>query len=194
MDRRAIDGAKLVNACRASGPGTLRRCSRRTVRRVAATAAGLALLSACGPKAGNSGPELTVEDGKILTAVTADVETVFASTRHVLVQERIFLRRYEPESGFAETDFIDLASYRDFDRELWDNTERLVKLRFYASAADSTTVLVCEPLYNPYEVVTDESDSSRLRLVPFGHPGFDIAAALTRRIAAHAQGQAVTRP
>lgn len=157
-------------------------------------AASLALLAACGPKAGEAGPQLEVQDGRIVVAVQAPSDTVFESITLVLVQERIALRRFEPENGLAESGFIDLARYRDFDRELWDDTERLVKLRFLASSSDSTTTFVCEPLYNPYEVVTDEADFTRLRLVPLGHPGFDIAVALTRRIAAHAEGRAVTRP
>ncbi len=129
-----------------------------------------------------------------MVVVSASSDTVLASISRVLMQEGIALRRYEPESGLAESAFIDLARYPGFDPEIWDNTERFIKLRFYASPMDSTTLLVSEPLYNPYEVFTFESDYTRLRPVPPGHPGFDIATAFTRRIAAHAEGRAVTAP
>lgn len=165
-------------------------------RRIAGFAL-LALLtvSACGTKADQTANDLQIYDGMIVVVVNAYRDTVMESTSRVLMQERIDLRRYEPESGIAESGFIDLAKYPAFfDSEIWDNTERLVKLRFFAARRDSTTVFQCEPLYNPYEVITDELDSARLRRVPLGHPGFDIAAALTRRIAAHAEGRAVASP
>ncbi len=154
----------------------------------------LTLAAACGFKPGGSG-DIEVQDGRIVALVTAPLDTVFTSTSQVLAQERIALRRYEPDNGVAETGFIDIAAYPAFfDRELWDDTERLVKLRFLASARVTTTVLICEPYYNPYEVITDEADFTQLRLVPQGHPGFDVAAALTRRIVAHAEKRAVTAP
>ncbi len=155
----------------------------------------LVVVSACGTKAGQTGNDLQIHDGIIIVEVNAYRDTVMQSTSRVLMQERIDLRRYEPESGIAESGFIDLAKYPAFfDSKIWDNTERLVKLRFLAARGDSITVLQCEPLYNPYEVITDELDNARLRRVPLGHPGFDIAAALTRRIAAHAEGRAVASP
>lgn len=154
----------------------------------------LVVFGACGPRGGGSGIELGTRNGKIYVLVHALPDTVMVSTSHVLAQERIALRRYEPESGYAESGFLDIARYSSFDPEIWDDTERLIKLRFYASVRDSTTLFECEPLYNPYEVVTEEIDNARLRQVPAGHPGFDVAAALTRRIAAHAEGKAVTAP
>lgn len=154
----------------------------------------LALITGCGFRPGSAG-DIDVQGGRLVAEVKAPLDTVFTSTSQILAQERIALRRYEPENGVAETGFIDIAAYPAFfDRELWDDTERLIKLRFLASSKDSTTVLVCEPYYNPYEVITDEADFTQLRLVPQGHPGFDVAAALTRRIAAHAEKRAVTAP
>ena len=138
--------------------------------------------------------EVEVRDGRIILMVGARSDTVLASASHVLMQERIALRRYEPEEGLAESGFIDIGQYRDFDSEIWDESDRLIKLRFYATVKNSKTFLVCEPLYNPYEIVTHESDYTRLRLVPPGHPGFNVAVALTRRIAAYAEGRAVTAP
>lgn len=175
-----------------------RRCDFQHIallREAAIAAPLLTVLAACGPKAGQSGHQLTVRDGKIVVVVEALPDTVLTSISHVLAQERIALRRYEPEDGFAESGFIDLAAYPSFfDRNLWDDTERTIKLRFHASGQDSTTVFVCEPLYNPYEVITHETDYTLLRPVPPGHPGFEIAAALTRRIAAYAEGRAVAAP
>lgn len=151
------------------------------------------LLAACGARGTQN--ELAVQGDGIVVLVEAMLDTVMASTSHVLAQERIALRRYEPETGYAESGFVDLARYPAFfDPELWDATERLVKLRFYAERQDSSTLFRCEPLYNPYEVITDEIDRARLIPVPQGHPGFEIATALTRRIAAHAEGRAVAAP
>lgn len=180
--------------CRAVAPGPKRYL--RSDSRVAACAAITVLvLSACGPKAGNSANDVQVVNGLLVVQVNAYRDTVMESISRVLVQERIDLRRYEPENGIAESGFIDIAKYPAFfDPEIWDNRERLVKLRFFASRSDSTTLFQCEPLYNPHEVITDELDTARLRLVPQGHPGFAIAAALTRRIAAYAEGRAVASP
>ncbi|UCF18527.1 MAG: hypothetical protein JSU87_11320 [Gemmatimonadota bacterium] len=156
------------------------------------TALGFAL--ACGPK-GDSGNGLTISDGRIFAEVRAPRDTVFASASRIMAQERIALRRYEPRNNIAETGFIDLAAYPNFfDQTLWDDTERMIKLRLHTDVQDSITVLMCEPYYNPYEVVTHETDFTRLRLVPPGHPGFAVAMALTRRIAAHAEGRAVAAP
>lgn len=155
----------------------------------------LLTLNGCGPKTGEIGNDLQIQDGVIVVLVNAYRDTVMESTSRVLVQERIDLRRYEPETGIAESGFIDLARYPAFfDSEIWDARQRLVKLRFFATSRDSTTVFECEPLYNPHEIVTDELDSARLRRVPQGHPGFAIAAAITRRIAAHAERRAVASP
>ncbi len=160
---------------------------------LALAAAGLAL--ACGPKAGESGQGLTVSDGRIFVLVEAPKDTLFTSLSQVMAQERIALRRYDPDNDVAETGFIDLAAYPNFfDQTLWDDTERMIKLRLQTEVQDSGTVLMCEPYYNPYEVITHETDFTRLRLVPPGHPGFEVAMALTRRIAAHAEGRAVTAP
>lgn len=157
-------------------------------------AAALALLAACGPKAAQPGDRLFISGSRIIAMIAAPRDTVFDSASQVFVQERIQLRRFQVEDGLIETDFIDLARYPSFDPEIWDATERLVKLMFDASGGDSTTVLICEPLYNPYEVFTGETEYARLSPVPPGHPGFDIAAALTRRIAAHAERRVVTAP
>ncbi len=155
-------------------------------------AAGLAL--ACGPKSGE-GNGVTVSDGRIFAEVKALRDTVFTSASRIMAQEGIALRRYEPQNNIAETGFIDLAAYPNFfDQTLWDDTERMIKLRLYTEVQDSVTILMCEPYYNPYEVVTQEIDFTRLRLVPPGHPGFSVAMALTRRIAAHAEGRAVAWP
>lgn len=153
------------------------------------------LFGACSARGGGTQNEVAVQEGGIVVLVGARLDTVMQSASHVLAQERIALRRYEPDAGFAESGFIDLARYPAFfDRELWDATERLVKLRFYAEGQDSSTFFRCEPLYNPFEVVTDEIDRARLIPVPQGHPGFEIATALTRRIAAHAEGRVVASP
>ena len=154
---------------------------------------GLLLLGACGPKAGEPGA-IDVQDGKIVVVIAGSRESVFEAASHVFVQEGIDLRIYLPESGLMETSFIDLARYPIFDPEIWDATERLVKLRFRAADAGEKTTFVCEPLYNPYEVFTGETEYGRLRLVPPGHPGFEIAALLTRRIAALTEGRAVSLP
>ena len=180
--------------CPTKAPGS-RRSSPHDVRVAALALIALLVVGACGPKAGQSVNDVQIVNGLLVIEVNAYRDTVMQSTSRVLMQERIDLRRYEPESGLAESGFIDLAMYPAFfDREIWDDTERLVKLRFYAFRKDSTTVFQCEPLYNPHEVVTDELDNARLRLVPISHPGFAIAAALTRRIAAHAEGRAVASP
>jgi hypothetical protein len=154
----------------------------------------LALTAACAPKGDDTLSDLMYDNGRVMVLVRAQLDTVMEATSRVLAQERIALRRYDPETGEAESGFIDIAAYRDYDPELWDDTERMVKLRFHAAPQDTTTLLVCEPLYNPYEIITHETDYSRLRPVPIGHPGFDVAASLTRRIAAYAEGKAVTRP
>ncbi len=148
---------------------------------------------ACGPKAGEPG-QIEVRNGKIVIVIAGSRDSVFAAASRVLVQERIDLRVYLPEQGQLETGFIDLAQYPGFDPEIWDATERLVKLRYTATDLQESTVFICEPLYNPSEVFTGETDYSRLRLVPPGHPGFQIAASLTRRIAAMVEGRAVTSP
>lgn len=147
----------------------------------------------CGPKAGEPG-QIEVRGGKIVIVIEGSKDSVFAAASHVLVQERIDLRVYLPEQGELETGFIDLAQYPTFDPEIWDATERMVKLRYSAAVMEGSIVFICEPLYNPSEVFTGETDYSRLRLVPPGHPGFQVAASLTRRIAAMVEGRAVTSP
>jgi hypothetical protein len=175
-----------------SHSGTTNLC-KRPLAGLTVVLAALAL--ACGPKAGESGNGLTVSDGRIFVLVEAPKDTLFTSLSQVMAQERVALRRYDPDNDIAETGFIDLAAYPNFfDQTLWDDTERMIKLRLQTEVQDSAIVLMCEPYYNPYEVVTHETDFTRLRLVPLGHPGFEIAMALTRRIAAHAEGRAVTAP
>ncbi len=197
MNRRfeSDQGAHGIFSLAASQGSGLQRRAPWGPRGRVFTAVFLVMLTACGPKGGGPLGEVSVREGKIVIVVAALPETVFESASHVLLQERIPLRRYEPDRGLIETGFIDLARYPAFfDREIWDETEQFMKLRFRGSRADSSTVFVCEPLYNPYEVRTGETEFGRLRLVPPGHPGFDIAVALTRRIAAHAEGRAVAAP
>jgi hypothetical protein len=160
---------------------------------LAIATAGLAL--ACGPRAGDNGNSLTVSGSRIFVEVKAPRDTLYTSLSQIMAQERIALRRYDPDGDIAETGFIDLAAYPNFfDQSLWDDTERMIKLRLQTEVQDSAVVLMCEPYYNPYEVITHEIDFTRLRLVPPGHPGFQVAMFLTRRIAAHAEGRAVTAP
>ena len=162
---------------------------------VAGTTLVLAFAGACAQRTGN---DLEVRGGRIFLTVESSLDTVFAAASLVLNQEQIDLRIFQPERGLLETSFIDLARYTRFDPEIWDATERLVKLRYHAERRDSKegarTLLVCEPLYNPHEVITGETDYTLLRPVPPGHPGFDIASLLTRRIAAHAERRAVASP
>lgn len=157
--------------------------------------AALLVASACGPKTEEPDVELQIWDGLITAEVKAGVDTVMQSTSRILVQEGLKLQRYQEEAGIAESSFIDLANYPSFfDKDLWDPRERMVKLRFYASQGDSTTLFQCEPLYSPSQIITDEADAALLQRVPAGHPGFQIAALLTRRIVAQAEGRVVAWP
>ncbi len=153
------------------------------------------VLGACGAKNPDDTATIQVRGGKIYANIASSKDSVFEAASRVLVQERINLRVYLPQEGILETGFFDLARFPNrFDREIWDDNQRLIKLRCRAEQREEHTVLVCEPLYNPHEIVTQETDYTLLRPVPPGHPGFDVAVRLTHRIAAQAEGRTVTPP
>jgi hypothetical protein len=152
---------------------------------------GFLVLGACGPKSEDSVGQVRIEDGVIVVGIEAPLDTVFGAASRELQKERIDLLVFSLDDQFIETRFFDIAQYPAFDPELWDDEERMVKLFFRAETDDEITTLTCEPVYNPNEIFTHETEYGRLQIVPISHPGFEIAMTLTRRIAAAAEGKAV---